>query len=314
MLATGLDQYHRNIKDKIISSDQRVTKVIEDTADLVNKSDIVCLQEVCDNIYSGLNKTINHKKYSILREQYGNVWNNYMGICIVYDHDQLSVTDYRSFRPSDFIDFSKEINKLEKSRPKYTFIEHILYYIFKDYHKEENKLIDNKINICNTIKRRWNKVMLAKFTTNGEIDENNQDIWVCNIHMPCIYQQEYDEYINKYIDVVKSIIEETAGNDTVFFCGDFNFTPDSNKYKELLNKNNKKQEYYDYTRNINVSTRALTNMNDGLIFRDKLDYIFCNKVIENISTEALYDDAKQWCIPNENSGSDHLAIIASFHL
>ena len=82
----------------------------------------------------------------------------------------------------------------------------------------------------------------------------------------------------------------------VILLGDFNFEPESEQYKKIINHDNPKL----------IDTYHILNEDSGLTFRTtflfrRIDYIFCSSDLKPILSEVIYSQA-----------SDHCAVLTTF--
>lgn len=265
VLGTGLDKYHPN------KTNDRTDILMNKIMELISmEGNILCLQEVSRDIYEKL-ELIFGDECKIIYAPYGNKWDNYMGVVIMYYKKDFRLLDLHIFKPSQLL------NKIKK--PKLSCWETLMFSLNKKYIDDDKLKIYDQIDVEGKITRRWNDVILLKLinkTTTSHDKSNNKQFWVSNVHIPCIFN--YPKAQELFIELMMNKLLELTGNNKhqidsentlpLYICGDFNIQPDSDVYKFMIDN----YGLQDLTWQIESSNYSYTEKFGK--FEGKLDYIF----------------------------------------
>lgn len=305
-----------------LEPETRIKKCISRINDEVDKNAIVCLQEVSQTYLNNIHPYFASKNYHVIASNYGNKFNNYMGVTLAYPVDKYILLG---------VDVVKvgETKKYFKKYPKTPF-DKLKSSIGKFFLKslQQINLYSPPYDLWDEVTSKQNRLICVKL----ECKETSKQFVIGNYHMPCNFRRP--SFMNAHCALTAQHIQRYANNLPYILCGDFNIKPGSSSHSLLLNGNiDKAHEDYPLPlpednwlpkfdplisayKSKNGAEPNFTNfafsINDKEPFIDTLDYIFHSKDFETIDTLPLpHRNEVKGPLPNELEGSDHIMIAAT---
>lgn len=315
--------FHKSKEENLLASN-RIAKCIDKINTEVAKNSIICLQEVSLTYLNNIHTFFCSKNYHVIDANYGNPYNDYMGVSLAFPTSKFSLLDLSVIRVAD---------TKKKFKPKYTLLQQYLNKIsdfFLSFLKFFN-LYKQPYNLLNDVTNRSNRLICAKLLDK----ETNKEFVISNYHMPCNFTKP--NFMNVHSSLVAQYVEKYANGIPYIIAGDFNILPNSTTHKLLLSGTiDKSDPYYPnfgpednweptFTplrsayKEKNGEEPDFTNwaeiVSNPEPFIGTLDYLFYSKDIEVVDTLPLPSREEVGCsLPNDTEGSDHIMISASFNI
>ncbi len=281
---------------------------------------IISLQEVSLSWAGKLHKFFIDRNYYFVSTQYGNPFNNYMGVGIAWPLDRYEVIDIDITRLSET---RKWVKKPQIERIKEDITKFFVTQLKLDKRKYADPLKEAK--------RRFNRLVFVRIKDKQE----NDNFCVATYHMPCAFYAP--KVMTLHAAMAVQWVQKLAKEDPYVFTGDFNIKPGDLQYQLITTGaidpasvaypeakwgdtwqpslseplRSAYQEAFgqepDFTNYAQVGNKQP--------FIHTLDYIWLSKAWKVKSAMALSDRSEvNGPFPNEVEPSDHVAIAADLVL
>jgi mRNA deadenylase 3'-5' endonuclease subunit Ccr4 len=306
-----------------LNNNNRLDKLKKYILSFDDQEEIVfCLQEITLNWRSKLESFLFENGFLSAFVQYGNNWNDQMGVAIITKNLKILESKYinvATYIPKfEWCDNFKKMTKISETDDLAIKAEKLWWSITDKYQKELNIMKD-----IETAKKRMNIMIILTLQNN---DGTTFD--VASYHMPCAFKNPLIQYL--HIVALKKIF--LKNKNPLFLCLDANIMPTLPLYNFMVGieypffvpkflfdndialqqffslyklKNNKEPEY---------TCNCTTNWNGP--FSGTLDYILTNQIPNKkyTITYAQEDLKSSGYLPNELCPSDHFPIVAEIIL
>mmetsp|Transcript_61607 Transcript_61607/g.156589 ORF Transcript_61607/g.156589 Transcript_61607/m.156589 type:complete len:435 (+) Transcript_61607:66-1370(+) len=210
--------------------EQRLPKIMARLEQETATGAVVGLQEV-DLLWAGkLHTYFAEKDYVAVFAQYGNPFNNYMGVMMAWPRDKYEALDV-------------EISKISETAPPGTWpkggkdssVLTPFGYLTYNGMKEvlgcppPEPVKDNSNFEWDLAKSRNNEAVFVRLRPRGQPDQPS--FCVATYHMPCLFgPPEKVRVVNIHTYLLLSRLKAFAGSDPAVLMGDFNFKPGDTPY------------------------------------------------------------------------------------
>lgn len=291
------------------NADNRLKRIKRKLQAYLNDKTIICLQEVGQQWIGPLKVFFKSYNYDSVMAQYGNHWNDYMGVMLCWPNT-MELNDLKLEKPNSYI------IPTEQDDNRFWIMKKLFPMTEED-------------NIWKKIRNKYNTIIIARF-----IIDNKYIINVATYHMPCHFDDS--EQMNLFtMTALRSIEKHVNYDEPIVFAGDFNIQPDSTQYALITGQKSwKKEVSFEIIKNKNwyipkrfyrsayamyfekepSGTNFCKRNHRGKSFSGCLDYIFFRncKLIKamNITQEFYIMKNQEKDLSVEPS--DHLPLKADF--
>lgn len=277
---------------------------------------IICLQEVCLEWATSLNRFFDRLEYNFLFTNYGNAMTGHMGVAIACPK-KYTIMQNRIV----VANFCKNCDPLTGMyKPKKVEAKRSFSSVCKTNPSEMEKRAIERERFEKAVLESWTcalKLPNRYIAMKLKIQEKN--FWVVTYHMPCSFRNPALHHICNllFLTSVKRLVE----NSPLIIAADMNFTPSSEQYQFVNGTVNLDPRLFHYgpegvdgpipklkhaeLKKFTIFSKSLANVH----FKEVLDYIFhTDDFVEDGTEEIEYPET---IIPNEDFPSDHLMVRAN---
>jgi len=308
--------------------ENRFPKILKKLEAQVKARSIIALQEVSLKWVGPLSKFFSDNHYQLVVTNYGNIWNDYMGVAIAYPQMySLTDLDIRTL----FDEPQDRRNRTEgKEKGWFQYLKSVLLPgLGLPFQAQEGA--------STPVADPWDMALKQNRLLQVSLKEpeSGKEFTVATYHMPCLFgSTEKRSALAIHTSFALKAIQDFAGDKPRIFLGDYNFQPHSACYalvttgtlpddipppkegKELPSTEPMCSAYCKK----NGQEPAWTNysqINEDPLFAETIDYIFLSPEWEVEHTEPLMDAKIQeelGPLPAGDEPSDHYMIAAELSL
>jgi len=207
-------EYYTACDPANLDPDTRLARTIAKLDLETQQKSIVCLQEVSISWAGKLHKFFADRNYYFVTGQYGNPFNNYMGVGIAWPLDKYETIDIDITRLSDTRKWAKkpQIEKIKEDITKF-----FVTQLKLDKRKYADPLKESK--------RRYNQIVFLRLKDKNE----DNKFCVATYHMPCAFYAPQVMTIHTAMAV--QWVQKLAKEDAYILSGDFNIKPGDPQYQ-----------------------------------------------------------------------------------
>ncbi len=313
--------YHRKCNPAHLKTSSRWWLIQKQLNDQILLNAVICLQELTEEWLSLLLPFFTHRNYMFV---YDSQW---LGVGIALPTGEFSLQKVTFFPIGENIK-SQCVYKQQYSNTcllSLAFWRQPLMLAKKCFIMIKNMIIKQKDDVWHLAGKRSNRMIgIQLMTLNGHL------LNVYTYHMPCAFQNP--SLMNIHAAQVVKTVQETAGIFPYILAGDFNSVQNTDVYKMITQGImpkfasstifSKVPTYYGFAsmQSAYVSKQkkepfftCYSHVHD-LPFMDCIDYIFHSSSLNCIDVLPTRSERPTSTFPNEEEGSDHLAIGALFLL
>ena len=340
--------YYTKCSPDDLNPDTRLRRAYEKLTPHVRQGAVIGLQEISLTWSTRMRLWFRERGYEYIVSNYGNRYNDYMGVGLAFPIDRFDLSDVKVACPMNEPKWARPPKHDTGGSWLRTAASALVLYPLWGPVVEKVKQIDwcnrkktrsreaakNPLEQC---KRRFNRIVGVKLSDK----RTGVSFAVCVYHMPCVF---WDQAMMTIHAALMAQSAQTFAEDLpLILMGDFNFGPDSDPYRLLLGDRpdtivqppipeyeswrprplrSFRSAYVDVEGREPSYTNYTHSGKPPMTFRGTLDYILYDdgasadgkwRPIDVVDLPE-FDPSTTELMPNRYEPSDHLLIGASFRL
>ncbi len=293
LLSTNLASasWHKNCDAKHLDTNYRWNIIKERLQSQMNKTSIICLQELSTEWISLILLLAIENDYIFVYDS------QFLGVGIAFPNDKYTLLNM------NMICIGEIIKKNQNNKTKETQVKKFWNWV-------KHFFITKKDDVWTLASRKTNRLVGVTLANEGQIFN------VFTYHMPCAFMNP--PLMNIHASALLSTVQSKSESVPYILAGDFNSKSDSDVYKIITSK----MRIPSYTGITSIYSAYFAIMhkeplytNHSANFTDCIDYIFGSEQIKFKSVlDVCNDFPKTPAFPNHEEPSDHLPIGCSFSI